>query len=73
MRRTKIPLIWCPKCGSDKVIAIIYGMPLENIEKPGKDLYGAEKKGHVELGGCCVDKDSPNFRCKACGDGFRRE
>jgi len=71
MRKIKNPIRSCPECGSGKVIPIIYGMPFENVEKPGKDLYGAAEKGYVELGGCCVDESSPNFRCKGCGRGFR--
>ena len=69
----KIPrLPCCQECGSGEVIPIIYGMPFENLEKPGKDLYGAEKKGYVELGGCCIDANSPNYKCKSCGAKFKR-
>ena len=73
MRRVKISrLPFCPKCDSGEVVPIIYGMPLEIIEKPEKGLLAAEKKGYIELGGCCVDENNPNFRCKSCGKGFRR-
>jgi len=70
--RIKNPRIWCSKCGSCEVVAIVYGMPLERIDKPDKGLLHAAEKGYIELGGCCIDEDSPNFRCKGCGNGFRR-
>jgi len=73
MRRVKISrLPFCPECDSGEVVPIVYGMPFENVDKPGKDLYGAEKKGYIELGGCCIEENSSNFRCKSCGKGFRR-
>ncbi len=68
----KIPRITCPKCRSDEIKAIVYGLPLENIDEPGKDLFGAAKKGYIELGGCCIEENSPEFRCKSCGLGFRK-
>ena len=70
MSKIKNPKI-CPKCGSSKVVPIVYGLPLENLEKPGDDLFGAEKRGEVELGGCLVHTNNPNFRCKACGEAFK--
>ena len=63
MRRTK-PKI-CPKCGSSEVVPIVYGYPLESLLK-------AAEKGRVELGGCCITGDDPNFRCKTCGKAFRK-
>lgn len=66
MRRIKIPRIrCCPKCGSCEVVAIVYGLPLESLEK-------AAEKGQVELGGCVIMEDSPDFRCKSCNAGFKR-
>jgi len=66
MRRIKIPRIrCCPECGSGEVIAIVYGYPLESLEK-------AAERGQVELGGCCVDEKNPDFRCKSCGKAFRK-
>ena len=72
MRKIKNPHIFCPKCGSSECIAIVYGMPLEIIGRPDKGLLAAEKKGYIELGGCCVDEKNPDFRCKACGGAFKR-
>ena len=50
----------CPSCKSEHVIPIVYGLP-------GLELAEEAEKGHVELGGCCVDANNPNWKCKACG------
>ena len=49
----------CPSCKSEQVIPIVYGYP-------GADLAEEAKKGLVELGGCCVDGNDPNWKCNAC-------
>ena len=64
MRKTKIPRIRCPKCGSCEVLQIIYGLP-------GKSLMDEERRGEVELGGCVITGNDPNFRCKSCLEAFR--
>ena len=52
----------CPSCGKkNAAVEIIYGLPLGNI------LPEMEKRGEIELGGCCVSGDDPNRACKACG------
>lgn len=50
----------CPQCGSEKVRYIVYGLP----DKP--DPTPPDERDYV-LGGCCVDRDSPNRYCKSCG------
>jgi len=45
-------------------LRIIYGYP-------GPELCEAEKRGEVELGGCCVGDNDPNFHCKACDHEWR--
>jgi hypothetical protein len=50
----------CPSCKSEQVIPIVYGMP-------AMELVRQAEKGLVELGGCCVDANNPNWKCKACG------
>jgi len=41
----------CPSCKSEHVIPIVYGLP-------GWELAEEAEKGHVELGGCCVDANN---------------
>ena len=31
---------------------------------PGPELFEAEERGEVILGGCCVSDDDPKYRCK---------
>lgn len=51
----------CPKCGSDRVAPILYGMPAhsEEMEQQLKD-----KK--LYLGGCCVSNMQPTYHCFQC-------
>lgn len=50
----------CPRCGSDAVVPIIYGYP-------GPELLAEAEAGQVELGGCLVGGDEPDWRCRQCG------
>ena len=50
----------CPKCKSDYVIRIAYGLPGPcGLEGPDED--------EVELGGCVIQRDNPHLICKTCG------
>jgi hypothetical protein len=51
----------CPKCGSRRSIAIVYGKPTLNALKRANS-------GDVELGGCIVTADSPAWKCSQCGE-----
>ena len=51
----------CPKCKSTNVIDIIYGYPDD-------ELMGYSHRKEVELGGCCVEDNQPDFHCKTCGN-----
>ena len=55
----------CPKCGSGEIVPIVYGYPLESLMEEAK-------QGKVELGGCCVSDNDPDFKCKSCGSEFRK-
>ena len=55
----------CPSCGSSKVVPIVYGMP-------GSELAEAYERGEVELGGCVITGDDPQWRCKGCGHDWGR-
>ena len=49
----------CPKCGSNNIVPIVYGMPsYELLEKEGMR--------EVLLGGCIVNDLSPIWHCKDC-------
>lgn len=50
----------CPACGSRDALEIIYGLP-------GIDLWEAEVRGEVALGGCTVGPESPDYECRGCG------
>lgn len=55
---TEIPK-QCPKCSSDMVIPIEYGMPSPEMQEE----YNA---GKIQLGGCMVDPKNPEWHCKRC-------
>jgi hypothetical protein len=50
----------CPSCGSPDAIRIVYGYP-------GADMWEAEQRGELRLGGCLVGPESPDFECRECG------
>lgn len=58
----------CPKCGSEKIAPILYGMPAfdEEMERQlnNQELY---------LGGCCVSDNDPQYHCFGCGKDFGKE
>jgi DNA-directed RNA polymerase subunit RPC12/RpoP len=55
--------IFCPKCGSQDIINIVYGYPLPSTTKKAE-------RGEIFLGGCCVSPDNPDFKCRGCGKEF---
>jgi len=55
----------CPKCGGEAV-EIIYGMPTH-------ELFEAEQRGEVVIGGCLVSGDDDNWQCKKCGYSWKGE
>ena len=55
----------CPKCG-EKLIPIVFGMP-------SSELFEAEKRGEVILGGCEVFEDGPDYHCKKCNLDYSRD
>jgi len=50
----------CPKCGSEKVKRIVYGMPVEEDPTP------VEERDYV-IEGRSLDLDSPGWYCGGCG------
>ena len=55
----------CPKCNNN-LIEIVYGMP-------SSELFEAEERGEVMLGGCCVSDNDPKYHCKNCDINFSRD
>ena len=54
----------CPKCSLNiNVVPIEYGFPGNEMQK---EYY----KGKIELGGCGIEKDAPDWYCKECEIGF---
>jgi hypothetical protein len=54
----------CPRCSSDEVLPIVYGLP-------GPELTEESLAGRVALGGCMVWPEAPDFRCVVCGHEWR--
>ena len=56
----------CPRCHSDEVLPIAYGMP-------SPEMVEESAVGRVALGGCLVGPESPDWRCMLCGHEWRAE
>jgi len=56
----------CPRCNSDEVIPIVYGMP-------SPQLVEESRAGRVALSGRVVWPEAPKWRCVACGLEWRDE
>jgi hypothetical protein len=55
--------IKCPKCQSNNIISIVYGYPPYDVGEEAE-------KGFVQLGGCVINEDIPQWHCKNCGHEF---
>lgn len=51
----------CPKCGSERIAEILFGLPAFSDELQ-KDI----DEGRVVLGGCCVSGEDPEWKCMDC-------
>jgi hypothetical protein len=49
----------CPKCGSNDIIPIKYGLP-------GPEMMEDSFAGKIKLGGCVIDFRNPDWYCKKC-------
>jgi hypothetical protein len=56
----------CPRCHSDEVLPIVYGLP-----SPATVEESAA--GRVALGGCMITPESPDWQCEMCGHEWRQE
>lgn len=61
--------IKCPRCGKERVIPIVYGLPSD-------EAFKQKEKGNIRLGGRCVSgfvnekgelvSSDPRWYCKDC-------
>ena len=56
---TKTSLPPCPSCGSTDAVEIAYGYP-------SHEMWEAEQRGEIVLGGCVIGPESPAFECGDC-------
>jgi len=56
----------CPKCGSTKIVKIIYGLLTLRGRKESTE-------GKAHWAGCNWTKGKPDLHCKACGHEFSEE
>ena len=50
----------CPTCGATDAIHIVYGYP-------PFELWEAEQRGEIVMGGCVIGPESPDYECRSCG------
>jgi hypothetical protein len=55
----------CPKCGSNKVIPIVYG-DIDGSPETMKKIEDNE----ISPGGCLIEKNSPKWECGECKNQF---
>jgi hypothetical protein len=57
----------CPKCGSDIIADILYGLPAfsDSLEEEIKD-------NKIVLGGCCISNESPTWKCIDCNTAIHK-
>ena len=56
----------CPRCNSDEVIPIVYGVP-------AADIIEESRAGRVALGPKVAWPEAPEWRCVVCGLEWREE
>ena len=56
----------CPRCNSDKVLPILYGLPSD-------EMVEASVRGKIALGGCAVFPGNPDYTCNNCGHEWRED
>ena len=50
---------WCPKCGSQDIREIVYGLPTD-------EAFELAEAGEVVLGGCFITFNDPDWCCMQC-------
>ena len=54
----------CPHCGGI-VVRIIYG-------EPTPETFEIADRGELVIGGCCINKESPDWECLNCHIQFKK-
>ena len=49
----------CPKCTSENITCIVYGLPFTTEFPPKHDRK-------ISYGGCCITDKSPKWQCQDC-------
>ena len=52
-------MVICPKCKSNKIIPIMYGMPTH-------EAFEEAEKGNIKMGGCMIREAMPDRYCTSC-------
>ena len=55
----------CPRCGSTKVVPIVYGKPTAEADEEAE-------RGEIVLGGCCFSTKFPDRHCHDCQHEWRQ-
>ncbi len=50
----------CPNCRATDLIPILYGYP-------APEMFQSADRGEIELGGCVIYGDDPEWTCRRCG------
>ena len=50
----------CPKCDGTEIRQIMYGLPTQ-------ETLDRVERGEVQLGGCMIFDDMPDWVCRSCG------
>lgn len=66
IREKKHRKVFCPKCKSENVAPIIYGMPTYSTFKRAE-------RGEFFLGGCEIMPCQPDYKCRECGYSWSKE
>ena len=56
----------CPRCHSDEVLPIAYGLP-------SPEMVEESMAGRVKLAGCMVWPEAPDWHCVGCGHEWRAD
>lgn len=56
----------CPRCHSDEVLRVVYGMP-------SPEMVEESIAGRVALEGRMAWPEAPDWRCAVCGHEWRRD
>ena len=65
-----MPAPACEKCGSRKVVPIVWGRPMPETFAMCEKYEKEHGEPPIWIGGCCVTDNDPKWHCLACGHEF---